>query len=762
MSIKTKLLSVIISTLAVVGLVMVSIIYWQITQKLTEHSNADIKNNINYSFQLINLYLGRVNDSVYNLANDPLMVEALTTKNPQKLKQISDKFTAIVNTTHIMETVALFEVNGVTCTSRTSGQASLPSTADRNYSDRDYCKGILKTKAPYLSSAYIGTATKHPNLALVIPVKNAQGKMIGFVSGVIDVSGLRGSLLSLQKDSSTVLLDRYGTRFLDTKKKLVKFDNPPSALVNEIKKRLASNQKEGYFKDGNNFIGYKFDGSMTVVYETSTTDLLALINVLSLTVLLAQIAGAFITGAVVYLIVGTIAGRISRLSLISQQIAGGKFDIKLEKKDLQSTDETAVLARAFDEMATKLASSYKDLEQKVRDRTQDLENANKASQNVLDDLSTEKTKLEEAEAKEEALLTSIGDGVTATDLYGKVILINHAAEALTGWSNQEVMGKIWPAVINLETEGDIKIPPDKRPIFIAIHTGKTTTTTGSSYFYVRKNGTKFPVAITVSPVIIGGKIIGAISVFRDITKEIEIEKAKTEFVSLASHQLRGPLTTISWYTEMILKGDVGKIIPGQKKYLEKIYQGDQRMVELVDALLNVSRIELGTFAPRPEPTDVVKLAQSVLDEQKPAIEKKKLIIKGSFSKNIPTLSADPKFLRMVLQNLLSNAVEYTPPGGKIELAISLENKKAILIKVSDTGYGIPKNQQDKIFTKLFRADNVRDKEIGGTGLGLYIVKSIVENSGGKIWFESKENKGTTFYVTLPLTKPVVGVPGSKS
>ncbi len=115
------------------------------------------------------------------------------------------------------------------------------------------------------------------------------------------------------------------------------------------------------------------------------------------------------------------------------------------------------------------------------------------------------------------------------------------------------------------------------------------------------------------------------------------------------------------------------------------------------------------------------------------------------------MQADPKLLRMVMQNILSNAVKYTPSGGKIKLTISVSDDKNIKIKISDTGYGIPKNQHSKIFTKLFRADNVRDKDTNGTGLGLYIVKSIVENSGGKIWFESpKENHGTTFYVTMPI------------
>ena len=189
------------------------------------------------------------------------------------------------------------------------------------------------------------------------------------------------------------------------------------------------------------------------------------------------------------------------------------------------------------------------------------------------------------------------------------------------------------------------------------------------------------------------------------------------------------------------------------------------MIDLVNTLLDVSRIELGTLMVEPKPTDVLMLAQSVLDEQKPKIEKKKLVIVEKMDKDIPIFLTDSKLLRMVFQNLLTNAVAYTPKSGKIEFSVSIDDKKTIHITVSDTGYGIPKNQQDKIFTRFFRADNVKEKDTEGTGLGLYIAKSIVEHSGGKIWFESPppqsaennnqggnilENPGTTFYVTLPF------------
>jgi len=183
---------------------------------------------------------------------------------------------------------------------------------------------------------------------------------------------------------------------------------------------------------------------------------------------------------------------------------------------------------------------------------------------------------------------------------------------------------------------------------------------------------------------------------------------------------------------------------------------------LVNALLNVSRMELGTFVVEPVPTDVVLLARNVVAEQKPQIEAKKLKLSAKYAKDLPLFNADLKLLRMVFQNLLSNAVKYTPDKGKVGFDIwatkkgeEVEGKKikedSIAIMVSDTGYGIPEAQQDKIFTKLFRADNVREKDTDGTGLGLYIVKAIVGHSGGEIWFTSQENKGTTFYVTLPLT-----------
>jgi len=247
-----------------------------------------------------------------------------------------------------------------------------------------------------------------------------------------------------------------------------------------------------------------------------------------------------------------------------------------------------------------------------------------------------------------------------------------------------------------------------------------------------------------------------------ISKLKEIDKAKTEFVSLATHQLRTPLAMVSWYTEMLLLGDMGSMNEDQKRYLEKIYAGNKRMVDLVNALLNISRLELGTFRVESEITDIVKFAEGVIDEQRQQIKDKDIDFQFHSSPDIPLLKVDRKLLQIIFQNVLSNSIRYTPQKGKIMISFSIDKEnKNVLIKISDSGCGIPKNQQNKIFTRLFRADNAVERDPDGTGLGLYLVNLIMGHTGGKVWFESPslnpdevvftaENPGTVFYISLPL------------
>lgn len=366
--------------------------------------------------------------------------------------------------------------------------------------------------------------------------------------------------------------------------------------------------------------------------------------------------------------------------------------------------------------------------------------------------------LETEKAKDEAILTSVGDGLIVTDTERKVMMMNSPAETMLGWNLSELEGKPLSDFIAVEDKDGQDLSVEKMPLHLAISSGQKIIT--SAYFYVRKDQTKFPVAVTAAPVILNRAVIGGVLIFRDITKEYDIDKAKSEFVSLASHQIRTPLATIRWYIEMLLAGDAGRLNDKQKKYLEVVYTSNRRMIELVNALLNVSRLELGTFAVEPEPTNLVDVAEAVFKELEHLIENNQLKIIKDYDPALPAINTDPKLMRMIFQNLLSNAVKYTPAGGEIRVAIK-KQAKGIALEVADNGYGIPQYQQGQVFTKLFRADNIKEKDAEGTGLGLYIVKSIIDHAGGVVWFESAENKGTTFYVILPL-EGVTKKEGSKS
>lgn len=362
--------------------------------------------------------------------------------------------------------------------------------------------------------------------------------------------------------------------------------------------------------------------------------------------------------------------------------------------------------------------------------------------------------LEEERFRAETLLESIGEGLIVTDAQGIIIKVNKAAKEILGFSEREFLGKPYSEIV-LAVDDRNNVLPKKEHLISRVLKGRTTQS--DTAFYLTSKRRKFPVFLTISPVIVRGKLTGVISVFRDITEERAVDRAKTEFVSLASHQLRTPLATIKWYTQMLLGGDAGALNLEQRDYLNEVLQSSEEMTKLLNIFLNVSRLELGTFAVEPELTDAREVAESVIREIIPNLQNKKIVLKKKYASHLQKIQADQKFLRIIFQNLLTNSVKYTPEGGTIELAISLEGKR-IVIAVRDTGFGIPEDEQSQIFKKMFRASNAKSYDTDGVGLGLYLIKSILDSVGGTIRFDSKEGWGTTFYVTLPLSgmKPKKG------
>jgi PAS domain S-box-containing protein len=349
-------------------------------------------------------------------------------------------------------------------------------------------------------------------------------------------------------------------------------------------------------------------------------------------------------------------------------------------------------------------------------------------------------------AQAEALFKSIGDGAIATDQFGKITRANPVASEILGFSEAELIGEWFPRKIIALTEHGVPVNLIDRPITKTFLTGKVVT---EKMYYRTKSGNQIPVAVSVSPILVDDKPIGAIEVFRDISLEEEVDRMKSEFISLASHQLRTPLSAIKTYSHMLLDGYMGDITPAQKKSLRTIIGASNRMNELISTLLNITRIESGTIAITPKQVRVDRLADEVLKELSlMAADKVVEVSLVCSAKANYSLRTDTLILKEILSNLVSNAIKYTPADGSVTVTIKAR-KHDFLITVVDTGWGIPKAAQDQVFTKFFRAHNIVKRETSGTGLGLYLVKGMLEYIGGGIWFESQEGKGTTFYVTLP-------------
>jgi PAS domain S-box-containing protein len=269
----------------------------------------------------------------------------------------------------------------------------------------------------------------------------------------------------------------------------------------------------------------------------------------------------------------------------------------------------------------------------------------------------------------------------------------------------------------------------------------------------RKNDSIYYADISGAHFEFGGKNI-MIGIFRDVTKEREIDRAKTEFVSIASHQLRTPLTSVKWYSEVLLKGKAGELNLKQVQFMGEIHRANERMIDLVKNLLDISRIEMGNIVVSLESIDIVELLKEVIKDQEPFINKKKQNVSAKISDDLPKVFTDRQLTRMVFQNLLGNAIEYTPHNGKIICTVNKEAKE-VVIGIKDTGIGIPKKQQNQVFQKLFRGDNIVREHSEGVGLELYTTKAMVDALSGRIWFKSEEGKGTTFWVALPIAGPEV-------
>jgi len=230
----------------------------------------------------------------------------------------------------------------------------------------------------------------------------------------------------------------------------------------------------------------------------------------------------------------------------------------------------------------------------------------------------------------------------------------------------------------------------------------------------------------------------------------ELDQTKDEFISMASHQLRTPLTAVKGYLSMVLEGDTGVITKNQKELLERAFNGAQNMVYLIADLLNVSRLQTGKFVIENKPTDLAVVVEKEVAQLQATAASRKLTLNYRKPSDFPILSLDENKIRQVVMNFIDNAIYYTPAGGSIDVALS-QTPDSVTYTVTDSGLGVPVSEQPHLFTKFYRAGNARKMRPDGTGLGLYMAKKVIAAQGGAIIFKSTEGKGSIFGFSFPLS-----------
>lgn len=358
--------------------------------------------------------------------------------------------------------------------------------------------------------------------------------------------------------------------------------------------------------------------------------------------------------------------------------------------------------------------------------------------------------VERGRHKTEALLSSIGDGVFAVDAEQRIIEFNPAAAALSGRDPKEALGRRYTDVIALVDEASGEQALDLVPQTMQ---QRRTLRFARNLRLARADGSTLPVAVSAAPVRDEqGGVSGCIVVLSDVSQEREVDRLKTEFISLASHQLRTPMSGVKGVLSLLLDGVLGPLGPEQRQYLGRAYEANERLISLVNDLLNVSRLEQGRLQLSREPVELGRVLESVVTELRPRAAQYSQELALEQARDPLTVRGDALRLREVFVNLVDNAIKYTPERGSVHVRARAEEHQAV-VEVTDTGVGVPAEQIPGLFQKFHRIPNELTAREFGTGLGLYFVKSVVDLHHGSIEVASEIGRGSTFTVRLPLLGP---------
>ena len=367
------------------------------------------------------------------------------------------------------------------------------------------------------------------------------------------------------------------------------------------------------------------------------------------------------------------------------------------------------------------------------------------------------SELSQVSGKSEVVINAIGEGVLALDGQGIIQLINPAAEQLLGWSRSDSLNLSYKSILKLLNSKNQEVDSANDPVAQALNTNKAISS--ENFSLQTQSGKSFLASITVNPVGQLGK--GVIVVFRDVTVEKSDERQRAEFISTASHEMRTPVASIEGYLGLALNPATANIDDKARDFIMKAHESAQHLGRLFADLLDVSKADDSRLKNDPKVVDVVPFIHDIVQGLAPkGIEKGLRILykpmpdddenyhDGERKLNpVFYANVDNDHLREVIQNLVENAIKYTPKGDVVVDVTGDEGH--ITISVADTGIGIPREDQAHLFQKFYRVDNSDTREIGGTGLGLYLCRRLTETIGGRLWLESEYKRGSTFFVEIP-------------
>lgn len=384
--------------------------------------------------------------------------------------------------------------------------------------------------------------------------------------------------------------------------------------------------------------------------------------------------------------------------------------------------------------------STKKTETAEAERLKDVEKSRDALLNILEDNEEAMRRAVEEKDKTQAIITNFVDGIMLLDARDMVSLINPQAEGFLKTKKEKVLNR---------SITELRDIPNFKPIADLL--GEEIKEMSRMEVQIAPD---LVLEISAIQILAEKEKAGTLIILHNVTREKAVERMKTEFVSLAAHQLRTPLSAIKWTLRIILDGDAGEVSKEQRDFLQKTYLSNERMISLINDLLNVTRIEEGRYLYKLVLTDLETLVQFVVNSYKEEAQRRQ--IKLEFIKPetaLPRVLIDVEKIRLSIQNLLDNALRYTPAGGSVKISLNY-GKKEVEFSIKDTGLGIPKDQQKRVFTKFFRASNIMRTDTEGSGLGLFIVKNVIDAHDGRVWFESEENKGSTFHFALPAKEEI--------